>query len=402
MHSSLINLIVFIIISFVGLNIVSYYSEKVKVLPQVIWILLLGLGYGAIAHYSNIPLPELVLDPNLILFVFVPILIFGASYKMCLYHFRRVLVQSISLATLGIIISSLIVAVLFHFILSMPFLVALLFGVIISATDPIAVSAILHSTNKIGITKKMLIEGESILNDGFVVAMFGLLSVLIFGIEKINIFFTGGGLVLKIVGSLFVGLVLGRIARYILKRWRSSLHELTVNITLALAFASFLLAEILHFPGVLAVFAAALSYGYRPEKESKHIFNSQIYVWEYLEYIVNSILFFLLGASFFAQADLMLISIGIFTLSIFTLFISRVMALGIMLPFMKIQKKKTTKKDFWMLNFAGSRGAISVALILLLPHDFVYKSQFLTLAFIMVFFSLIVYPILMKQSLESE
>ncbi len=403
MHdSSLTTLIIFVIFGFVILNALSYYSERLMLLPNVIWVLCLGMLYGAFKHFELLHLPEINLDPNIILFALVPVLIFAATKNMCLHHFRRVLKESTILATIGIVISMVCVALVLHWGFQVPWLESLLFGVIVSATDPIAVTAILHEAKNISTEKKMLIEGESILNDGFVVAVFATLSVMIFGAEEISLALSGGKLIVKILGALLVGLVLGRLARLLLRIWKNEASSLTVNITLALAFASFLLAETFHFPGILAVFAGALSFGYRPDESNDKVESALNHVWDYLEYIVNSILFFLLGASFFSQASLELITTAFVVITVIMLFMSRFIALGVLGPLLRIEKKKITRHDFWLLNYSGSRGAISIALILLLPNDFGYKPLFLTMAFVMVIVSLIAYPILLKKVLDDQ
>jgi len=401
MHdSSLITLIVFFISGLVGLNALSYYSERIMLFPSVIWVLCLGMLYGALSHFGLFHLPELYLDPNIILFVLVPVLIFAATKKMCLHHFRRVLKASSILATLGIVISMTCVALVLYWVFRVPFLESLLFGVIVSATDPIGVSAVLHETKGISTDRKMLIEGESILNDGFVVAVFAIISVMIFGTAKISFVLSGGILVVNILGALALGVVLGRAARFLLRVWKNKAASLTVNITLALAFASFLIAETLHLPGVLAVFAGALAFGYRPDESYDNVQHAQEQVWDYLEYIVNTILFFLLGASFFSQASLGFISVTFVAVGVIMLFMSRFIALGVLRPILRIEETNLNNQDFWLLNFSGSRGAISIALILLLPNDFSYKPLFLTMAFVMVIVSLVVYPLFLKKILS--
>ena len=402
MHdSSLISLIVFIISGLVSLNALSYYSERLMLFPNIIWVLCLGMVYGAMNHFDIIELPELYLDPNIILFGLVPVLIFAAAKKMCLHHFYSVLKNSTILATLGIIISMIGVASVLFLVFNVPFLESLLFGVIVSATDPIAVSAILHDAKDLSIERKMLIEGESILNDGFVVAVFSTLSIMIFGAEDISLLLSGGKLVVNILSAILLGIILGRLARFLLRVWKNSAPSLTINITLALAFSSFLVAETFHLPGVLAVFTGALAFGYRPDEDNEIAKEGQEQVWDYLEYIVNSILFFLLGASFFSQVSIEIITFTFIVIAVVVLFVSRLVALSILSPFLLIEGKRVSLQDFWLLNFSGSRGAISIALILLLPNDFVYKSLFLTMAFIMVIVSLVVYPVLLKRVLDA-
>jgi len=403
MHdSSLITLIIFVISGLVALNALSYYSERLMLFPTVIWVLCLGMIYGALNHFELLHLPELYLDPNIILFVLVPVLIFAATKKMRLHHFRKVLKESSILATLGIVISMVGVALVLYWVFHVPFLESLLFGVIVSATDPIAVSAILHEAKHLSPERKMLIEGESILNDGFVVAVFATLSVMIFGTGEVSLALSGGKLVVNILGALALGIVLGRLARFLLRVWKNKAPSLTVNITLALAFASFLLAETFHLPGVLAVFAGALAFGYRPDENNDKVQGAQEQVWDYLEYIVNSILFFLLGASFFSQASLKIITITVVVIGVIMLFMSRFIALGVLSPLLRIEEENIAHEDFWLLNFSGSRGAISIALILLLPNDFRYKPLFLAIAFVMVIVSLVAYPIFLRKVLGDQ
>ena len=383
MHdSSLITLIIFVISGLVGLNALSYYSERLMLFPSVIWVLCLGMIYGALSHFGLFHLPALYLDPQ--------------------YDFRRVLKESSILATFGIVISMICVAAVLYWVFQVPFLESLLFGVIVSATDPIAVSAILHEAKDISTERKMLIEGESILNDGFVVAVFATLSVMVFGTEEISLALSGGKLVVNILGALVFGIVLGRAARFLLRVWKNKASPLTVNITLALAFASFLLAETFHLPGVLAVFGGALAFGYRPDENDDRVQDAQEKVWDYLEYIVNTILFFLLGASFFSQASLEIITITFVVIGVIMLFVSRFIALGVLRPILRIEETKITHQDFWLLNFSGSRGAISIALMLLLPNDFSYKPLFLTMTFVMVIVSLVAYPIFLKKILNDQ
>lgn len=320
MDNSLIILVSLFTIGLVALNILSYYSERTMVLPSVIWTLGLGIIYGAITRFTSLDIPLLVLDPHVIFFTLVPILIFAASKNMCLYHFRKVLKKSSVLATVGIVISASVVMGLLHFLLNIPLVEAFLFGVIISATDPIAVGAILHNSSNISNEKKMLVEGESILNDGFVVALFATLSILVFQSSKINYFEQSTSLVINIFLALILGFMLGKAARVILRLWSTESVLFPVNITIALAFSSFLLAEKFHLPGVLAIFAAALTFAYKPDHHLDKTQTSQHTIWQYLEYLANQILFFFLGASFFQQVSLDIMNVSIIILSIVVLF----------------------------------------------------------------------------------
>ena len=225
--------------------------------------------------------------------------------------------------------------------------------------------------------------------------------MLLFGGESFDIVSSAESFLTHVLGALLLGAILGRAARWLLAFWHEEHFSLILNITLALPFGSFALAEELHFSGILAVFAAALAYGYKPDKDNV---NKQVhgYIWDYFEYLANAVLFFLLGASFIGLASLQDVSVILIIAVLTLLFISRLGALVALFPLIRVDKKGLTKKDFWLLNFSGARGAVSIALILLLPQSFELKSLFLSLAFVMILFSLVVYPLAMKKVLATN
>jgi len=402
MHDELVfSLVAFAVFGLITLNALSYYSQRAMILPDIIWVLLLGVGYGGIAHYLDLGLPELTLSPDLVLYAFVPPLIFASTQKICLFHFREVLAPASLVGSIGILISMLIIALVLHYGFGFQWLEALLFGAIISATDPLAVGALLHGNSEVSGSQKLLIEGESILNDGFVVTVSGILVLILFGGERFDFLASSGSFLTHVVGALLLGVLFGRGARWLLSIWKEEHFTLTVNMTIAIAFGSFALAEILHLSGILAVFATALAYGYKPDEESH---NRQIHshIWDYFEYIANAVLFFLLGASFFVYTSFEEVSLLLVFASLVLLIISRLGALIVLFPFIKVEGRTLNKTNFWLLNFSGARGAVSIALILLLPHTFELKSLFLSLAFVMILFSLVVYPLALKRVLEQS
>jgi len=404
MHDSALNIEAILIAGVVGLialNALSYYSSKQKLLPGIIWTVLVGLVYSFISHIKLLPLPELELKPEIVLFLFVPLLIFASTHTMCLYHFRRILTASTILATVGILISMVIGGLIFMAVTGAGLAVSMLFGAIISATDPLAISAVLKGNTSIDEHRKLLIEGESILNDGFVVALFGIFSVLAFEPELFSALEVGSDFLIDIVGALALGFLLGRGSRLLLKVWHGHGYTLRMNMTIALAYSSFLFAEVLGFSGVIAVFAAALAYGYLPEGGYHPPEEDQEYVWGYLEYVANSILFFLIGASFFGVISQYKVSITLIAAATAIAVMPRLIAVAVLRPALKIDKEKATLNDAKLLTFSGSRGALSVALILLLPEDFKYRPLFLALAGIIILMTLVAYPPIVNVILKS-
>ncbi|PML76130.1 cation:proton antiporter [Enterovibrio norvegicus] len=392
MTESVPTLVTYAVLGWMALNVIFYVSEKWMVFSDIIWILLAGIAYGWVSTNPESGLPELVMDPDVVLYVFVPLLIFASTKKMCLFHFRPIIVPAVIAGTLGIVVSMLTIGLAIHWLLDVALLPAMLFGVIISATDPLAVSALFKGNESITENQKLLIEGESILNDGFVVTVAGILALLIFSMTSFSVVDTSVSFVTHIAGALISGAVLGRLARFILRLMHTSHYILTTNITLALAYGSFVVAETLHFSGILAVFAAALAYGYKPDKDRANRLAEER-VWEYLDYAANALLFFLLGTSFFALTANTDLPVSHTLLAIGLLFAGRFVALSVLKPVMRVEGMRLSMNEFWLLNFSGARGAVSVALILLLPADFEYQSLFLSLAFVMILFSLLVYPL---------
>lgn len=394
--------VIFIVGGLIGLNALSYYSQKVKILPDIIWILILGVIYGFLSKdFKGLTLPTVELNESVIFYIFVPVLIFASTQKICLAHFRKVLVPAALIASFGILISMLLIALALHLFFSVPILLGLLFGVIVSATDPLAIGALLSNNKNIDESRKLLIEGESILNDGFVVTIFSILFALIYEGEVFNLEASSISLITHIIGALLVGSILGRLARKLLKIWDGQSFSLQMNMTLALAFGSFVLTESLHFSGVLGVFAAALSYGYKPNTDDPNM-DTLENLWQYLEYIANACLFFLLGASVSTLASFANLELIYIVFAVVFVFVARFISLLVLWPVTTIEGKRLTKNEFWLMNFAGARGAISIALILLLPAGSEYKDFFLTLAFIMIIFTLLVYPVLMQAILKNK
>jgi CPA1 family monovalent cation:H+ antiporter len=395
MHDSALNIETILIAGVVGLialNALSYYSSKQKLLPSIIWTVIIGLVYSFTSHLKLLPLPELELKPEIVLFLFVPLLIFASTHTMCLNHFRRIVKASTILATVGILISMVLGGFIFMAVTGAGLAVSMLFGAIISATDPLAISAVLKGNTSIDEQRKLLIEGESILNDGFVVALYGIFSVLAFEPERFSALEVGSDFFIDIVGALVLGILLGRGSRVLLKVWHGHSYTLRMNMTIALAYSSFLLAEVMGFSGIIAVFAAALAYGYRPDGGYQAPEEDQEHVWGYLEYVANSILFFLIGASFFGVVNQYKISLTLIAAATAIAVLPRLIAVYTLRPTLRINKEKATFGDVKLLTFSGSRGALSVALILLLPEDFKYRPVFLAFAGIIILMTLVAYP----------
>src|SRR6056297_872945 len=264
------------------------------------------------------------IDPHLILYVFLPTLIFEAAFAMDVHTFRKSFANAFTMAVPGIIVAFFLTAFLVLGIKQTGFGVnawhwqlALLFGVVISATDPVAVVSLLK---ELGASKKLatLIEGESLLNDGTAIVIFMVLLTAVTGGEA------GNSAVVEFIrvaiGGTAIGLIIGGIAiSWVKKVFNDALVEITVII--GAAYLTFFICEhFFHVSGVLGLVALGLLMAgigrTRISPEVEHFLHE---FWEMAAFIANTLIFLMVGVviasriifSFKEFAILGLIYIGI-------------------------------------------------------------------------------------------
>ena len=323
------------------------------------------------------------LTPEIILTLLLPPLVFEAAFHLSFEKLRRNLRTIIILAIPGVILNMLVVGGILSRWAGIPISIALVFGALIAATDPVSVVAIFR---KLGAPKRLevLLEGESLFNDGTAIVLFSLaLGALESGEFEIaagvSDFVRVGG------GGLLIGAVLGWLSTKLMGQIDDYLVETTL--TTVLAFGSYLVAEQFHLSGVLAVVAAGLMAGNIGEREMSPTTRIALFnFWEYVAFLANSAVFLLIGLDIEIRAliqdwQLILWSIAAVligrTLSIYGL--SR---LGRDLP------GSWRHVMFW----GGLRGAIALALALSLPEAQFgsMRSTLIGMTYGVVLFSLVV------------
>ena len=197
------------------------------------------------------------LTPDMILILFLPALVFEGSVKLDVRDLIRDSVPLLLLANAGVLLAALVTGFLVHWLIGLPLLIALLFGSIISATDPISVLAIFKD---LSVDKRLslIMEGESLLNDGTAVVLFGILFGAVVA-EKLSVPKSVEQYVLAVVGGAILGSTLG----YLASRMTETADDPQVEITLTtiLAYGSYLFAYHLHMSGVIATASAGLMLG---------------------------------------------------------------------------------------------------------------------------------------------
>jgi CPA1 family monovalent cation:H+ antiporter len=326
------------------------------------------------------------LTPELILALFVPPLVFEAAFHLNLQELRRNLPAILLLAVPGVILTMFIIGGILSFSIKLSLPVALLFGALIAATDPVAVVALFRT---LGVPKRLLtlIEGESLFNDGTAIVLFQLMLAVVLT-SKFNL---ASGVVdfLKIsIGGVLVGLVLGWLIAQFITRVDNHLIETTL--TTILAFGAYLVADRLSFSGVLAVVTAGLVNGnISPQGMSP---TSRIVIfnfWEYVAFLANSLVFLLIGLQ--VNINSLLTAWQPILWAILAVFIARIIVVYGLSWLVRQVADPIPFRWQHVLNWGGLRGAISLALALSLPVSLASERDVIrVMAFGVVLFTLIV------------
>jgi len=316
------------------------------------------------------------LDPHLILFLFIPALIFESAFNMEVYLFKRTLSQTATLAVPGLIISTLLTAAFAHYVFpwqwSWP--ACLMFGALISATDPVAVVALLKELSS---RKRLatLIEGESLLNDGTAVVFFTLFyGMLLFGAQGSTASILGsaaGQFAWVVLLGVLIGFVLGLLAlAWIARVFNDPLFEITISI--AVAYLAYMIAEgWFHVSGIVAVVTVALLFAGR----GKTMISPEVkaflhHFWELLGYIINTLIFLWAGVVIADKVTLtdpkIWMMLGLLYVG---LQIIRAFAVGSLAPLMNRIGIGFSKNKAITLTWGGLRGAIALALALAASQD---------------------------------
>lgn len=383
-HATHFTITIFIVLLLIASG-VAMATRWIRV-PYTLALVIVGLLISPM-HF----LPVVHISPELILLIFLPALLFEAAWNLKLEHLRENLWPILLMAVPGVSISVAIIGVILHYSIHLPWTTALLFGAMISATDPVSVLAIFR---KLGLPKRLttIVEGESLFNDGTAVVVFNIILAIASGATAETSF---GGIALNslreffmvVFGGLAVGAIVGIIASALTARFDD--HLLEITLTTIAAYGSFLGAEGLHVSPVIAVLTAGLILGgYGREKGMSP--TTQVAVnsfWEYAAFVVNSLVFLLIGLEI--QMTTLLENAATIVWAVLAMLAARLIAVYGLTPLANQFSLPLPFKWQHVLFWGGLRGSLSIALALSLPLTLPYRAQLIALIFGTVIFSLL-------------
>lgn len=374
--------------------VIAIASKMVTQLPYTIFLTLVGLGIGVLGIGPEIE--ETGFGHDLIFFVFLPPLLFQGAFHMNLNSLLKQFWPVVCFAVPGVIVSTLLVGGVVGWLGGISsMMVAILFGALISPTDPVSVLSLFK---KVGAPEdlKTIVEGESLFNDATGVVLFTiLLKALLEGQG-----FGFGQAVYEFVkvslGGLLLGAVLGWIVFKIMRHIED--HLLENALCLVLAYGSFWLAEGMHLSGVIGTVMAGLmigNYGRRLSMSEKTTKTVEIF-FESIGFLINSLLFILIGLELReVPANIMWMTVFV---AIAAMMIGRAAVSYSFYWLLNQVGTKRPKKWKHILFWGGLRGSIPIALLLQLPNEGVletWRPVLLVAGFSCVFFSLVVQGITM-------
>jgi CPA1 family monovalent cation:H+ antiporter len=332
------------------------------------------------------------LTPEVILILFLPALVFEGSIKIDLQQLLRNALPVLFLANAGMLVAAVVTGLVVHWLVGMPILFALIFGAIISATDPISVLAVFKS---VSVSKRLalILEGESLLNDGTAVVLFEILIGIAVG-EKFSLLRDGGHYFLAVIGGAVLGAGLGYVFSLVTKAIDDPQIELTL--TTILCYGSYLLAHRLEVSGVIATACAGIVLGNVGAKRnmSQDTLLAMHSFWEFVSFVMNSLVFLLIGLEIHI-GDLWRNSWTV-SLAVVAVLLGRALSIYPFVAVSNLFAEKIPLKWQHVFVWGGLRGALALALALSLSGDFPYRDQILDLTFGVVIFSIMVQGLTMK------
>ncbi len=367
----------------IGIMVIALLSS---ILIAIFGSLIPGFSSKALLLVSNINFEQVLMK------IMLAFLLFAGALHVDANELKKEFWPVMLMATIGTFISTFLVSVMAYYLfaafgLQIPYIYCLLFGALISPTDPIAVMGILKQAG-IPKTLEVKITGESLFNDGVGVVVFlTIFEVAVNGTTKFSIGNTVMLFLKEAGGGLLFGAILGYVAHLLIKSIDN--YRVEVLITLTVVMCGYSLADYLHLSGPLAIIIAGIIMGTKGKGEGLSEL-SRDYLgkfWDLTDEIFNAILFLLIGLEMLVikvNPTIMIIS-GIM---IAVVLLARLLCVAAPVLFLKIWMK-FEKNAILILTWGGLRGGLSVAMALSIPEA-MHRDEFVLITYVIVVFSIVV------------
>ena len=342
--------------------------------------------------------------PEIILLVIIPILIFESGRKLKIGQIKKEAIPIGFFAIIGVILTIMIIGFAVNGVFQIPFIDAMLFGAILAATDPVAVGVIFK---KFPIPHKLniIIEGESLFNDATGVISFNVIRGIIFSGVAFSLLDASISFIWSMVGAIALGTAIGWVGGKVLDKWKAD-EYVDFTFSLGLAIGGYIVADhFLHVSGVVTTLFTALLLIIKHKEISTGVRKLFHKYWDYLGFVTNSILFFLIGIPLLAVGTAESIGFPLI-LIIVTPFAIMMMSRAVVVyggsTFLRIFRVKIPVKWQNVLTLGGIRGGMTVALVLSLSAEYEFKNLFISLIIPLIAINLLVNPILLNQYLKKS
>ncbi|GAB4258505.1 MAG: hypothetical protein Kow0065_08230 [Methylomicrobium sp.] len=384
------NLEVFLsLFSLMLISLLVYMTAQKARIPYTVLLVIVGsllVPLSKVEAFAFINSFELT--PELLFFVFLPILIFESAYNIKIGDMVNNIRAISLLAIPGMLVSTFFVGVAGYYAFKwagfeVPLIVTLLFGSIISSTDPVAVLSLFK---EYGAPKRLtlIFEGESLFNDGTAFAVFLVfLDMLLHGFAgNASIAYAFLNFFIMLFGGILFGMLMGFLFAKLIE-WVKGHEHLEITLTLLVAHFTFILTEVisehivlfgqqLRFSSIIATLVASMVIGnFGRFKMSHGVEEYMEKFWSYFGFVTNSLVFILMGLLFVKQSIDLHVAILPIVLAIFVVMIGRALSIYPLLALLNLTRKEEPIPTSWMhlLSWGSLRGALAVIMVLLIPDD---------------------------------
>lgn len=359
--------------------VVAMLARRIHV-PYSVGLVFAGIGLALLPFT-----PDIELTKQLVFTAFLPPLIFEAAFQLRWRELKAQLPVVLTLATAGVLLSAAATTLGMHYLAHWSWAAASVFGVLIAATDPVAVIA-MFKDSKVHGRIRLLVEAESLFNDATAAVAF-VIALLIVSGQSVSAGGVATTLLLIVAGSILCGVAVAAIV--LLLAGGTDDHLIEITFTTVAAFGSFLLAEHFHLSGVLATLTAGIIIGnvghLSLSAKSRETVGE---FWDYAAFVANSLIFLLIGIRI-AHRDYRFVLLPVLV-AIVVVTVGRALAIYPLSLLFVSSSLRITARHQHILFWGGLRGALALALSLGLPPDMPAREEIITVAFAVVAFSLFV------------